>query len=183
VRKPIVLIGGAPGTGKSSLAGALSYRFGFDHRLGTGFIRTIVQAQSSPEAEPRLFSHTFAAEDPVAHLEWQAARLHRTVIACVERARKEGTSLIIEGSHLTPQLYARSPVDLFFVLAAPGTEEHYGRLTGPTHAHRRITGTDWSNVRMLNDYYISEASRLGVKAVLYGESIDDIAALVGPIVG
>jgi 2-phosphoglycerate kinase len=178
-----VLIGGASGTGKSSLAGELSHRFQFDHRLGTGFIRVIIQSQTNAQIEPQLFSHTFAAEDPVANLEWQATRLEGAILACIARARGEGTSLIIEGTHLVPQLYAAAEVDLFFVLAAPSESEHYARLTGSSHTGRRISRRDWLNVRRLNDYYLSEATRYGVASVVYGESMHQIADLIGPIAG
>jgi 2-phosphoglycerate kinase len=98
------------------------------------------------------------------------------------RARDEGTSLIIEGTHLTPRLYARSGADLFFVLAAPPEDEHYARLTGWAHAGRKISAGDWVNIKKLNAYYLDQASRCGVKTVVYGRSIDHIATLIDPLV-
>jgi 2-phosphoglycerate kinase len=176
--KPVVLIGGAPGTGKSTLAQDLSCRLHLDHRIGTGFIRAVLQSESDPKVEPNLFSLTFASDDPVANLEQQAERLRAAVMACVRRAKQEGTSLIVEGSHLTPALYAREAVDLFVVLAAPSADEHLTRLTGPTHANRAISPRDWENVQRLNTYYVEEATRWGATTVVYGSQLDAIISLI-----
>jgi 2-phosphoglycerate kinase len=160
------------------LARDLSCRLGIDHRIGTGFIRAVLQSESDPEVEPALFSLTFAAQDPIANLRLQAERLRTAVMACVQRARREGTSLIVEGSHLTPELYAREAVDLFVVLAAPSTSEHLTRLRGPTHANRAIGERDWHNVQKLNDYYVEEARRWDATTVVYGSQLDSIVASV-----
>lgn len=178
MHKPLVLIGGAPGTGKSTLANDLSCRLGFDHRIGTGFIRAVLQTEVSPDAEPDLFGFTYASADPVTNLERQARRMQPAVMACVERGRREGTSLIVEGSHLIPALYAHAPVDLFVVLAAPQGAEHFSRLTGATHVHREINEADWGNVQRLNDYYLTEADRWGAPTIVYGADVDAVASLI-----
>jgi 2-phosphoglycerate kinase len=175
--KPVVLIGGAPGTGKSTLAGHLSTRFNFDHRIGTGFIRAVLQSEVSRADEPDLFSMTFQAPDPVVNLERQARRLQPAVTACVERARREGTSLIVEGSHLIPSLYAGSDLAPYLVLAAPDSEDHMTRLTGPTHSNRTISEQEWCNVRKLDDYYCGEARRLDVPVMVY-EDLDAVVELI-----
>jgi 2-phosphoglycerate kinase len=176
--KPILLLGGAPGTGKSTLAGRLSAHLEMDHRIGTGFIRAVVQSEVSPDEDPDLFSMTFQADDPVAHLEKQALRLRNAVLACVERARREGTSLVVEGSHLIPSLYAGLEMDGFVVLGAPRPGEHLSRLLGPSHANRRISEHDLSRIRSLDLYYRSEAARLGVPVLVY-EDLDPVLALLG----
>lgn len=169
--KPVILIGGSPGTGKSTLAGDLSARLGFDHRLGTGFVRAVLQSESSPETEPELFSLTFESDDPVLRLERQAHRLHRAVLACVARARREGTSLIIEGSHLIPSLYAQADHDLFIVLAAPPPSRHLARLRGPTHSRRAISERAWDNVQRLEAYYRDQAVAHSTPTAVY-EDLD-----------
>src|ERR1700728_4782955 len=93
----IVLIAGTAGCGKTTLANRLAAQFDLDHRIGTGFIRAVVQSQTSVGVEPDLFLRSYEARDPVAHLQAQARRLRPAVLACIERARAEGTSLVVEG--------------------------------------------------------------------------------------
>lgn len=176
--KPVVLVGGTAGTGKSSLANRLCAELGIDHRIGTGFVRAVVCSETTPERDPELFSFTFRAEDPVAHLRIQAERLRPAVLACIERARREGTSLVVEGPHLLPSMYAGLGVDAYMVLAAPPATEHRARLTGPTHARRDITDDDLRNARRIDAHLAAEAADHGVTRIAYVENFADIAALV-----
>jgi 2-phosphoglycerate kinase len=176
--KPVVLVGGTAGSGKSSLANQLCARLSIDHRIGTGFIRAVLCSETSPERDPELFSFTFHAEDPVAHLQIQAERLRPAVLACIRRAQDEGTSLVIEGPHLLPSMYAQLPVAAFFVLGAPPPVEHRDRLHGLTHARRRISDQDWHNARLLDAHIAADAERHGVPRLVYRDNFEDFAALV-----
>jgi 2-phosphoglycerate kinase len=170
--KPIILIGGTAGTGKTTLASELSWRLGLDHRIGTGFIREIVKSQHRQEDCLELHGFTFRSEQPVANIVAQGQRLRPAIVACIDRARREGTSLLVEGTHLLPGLYHDVPVDLFAVLAAPDLEEHKRRLRGPSHLHRRTTEADLANVRLIDQYLGSEAARWGIRYEPYAASVD-----------
>ena len=170
--KPIILIGGSAGTGKTTLASELSWQLGLDHRLGTGFIREIVKSQHHKEDCLELHAFTFRSERPIVNIVAQAKRLKPAVIACIERAKHEGTSLLIEGTHLLPSLYHDAPVDLFVVLAAPAAEEHRRRLNGPSHLYRQTTESDLANVRLIDEYLGSEASRCGIAYEPYGSGAE-----------
>jgi 2-phosphoglycerate kinase len=176
--KPIVLLGGTAGTGKSSLANRLCALLGLDHRIGTGFIRAVVCSESSPERDPELFSFTFRADDPIAHLRIQAERLQPAIMACIRRAREEGTSLIVEGPHLLPALYADAHVDTYVMLAAPPPIEHRNRLLGPTHSLREITDGDWRNARLIDSYLASQAAAHGIRRVLIRDNLEEIADMI-----
>jgi 2-phosphoglycerate kinase len=178
IDKPVMLIGGTAGTGKSSLANQLCVRLGLDHRIGTGFIRAVVCSETDAERDPELFSFTFRAADPVAHLHTQAERLRPAVMACIRRAQLEGTSLVVEGPHLLPSLYADVDVSAFVVLAAPAPEEHRDRLHGLTHARREITGGDLHNARRIDEHLAAEAERYGVPRVTFRDNLDAVAALL-----
>jgi 2-phosphoglycerate kinase len=177
--KPVVLVGGTAGTGKSSLANRLCAQLPVDHRIGTGFIRAVLCSETTPERDPELFSFTFRAEDPIAHLHVQAERLRPAVLACIQRAQDEGTSLVVEGPHLLPSLYADVPVAAFFVLGAPPAEEHRTRLTGPTHARREISDRDLRNARLIDAHIAEDAQRRGVARLVYRDNFEQFAALVG----
>jgi len=170
--KPIILIGGTAGTGKTTLASELSWRLGLDHRIGTGFIREIVKSQHRKEDCLELHGFTFRSEQPVTNIVAQAQRLKPAIIACIERARREGTSLLVEGTHLLPSLYYDVIVDLFVVLAAPELGEHKRRLCGPSHLHRQTTDADLANVRLIDQYLGSEAARWGIRCEPYGSGVE-----------
>jgi 2-phosphoglycerate kinase len=176
--KPIVLIGGTAGTGKSTLARQLAWEMRFDHRLGTGFLREVAKTYHSAQTAPDLYSFTFRAERPIDHLVAQARLLKPAIDACIARARTEGTSLVIEGNHLIPSLYRDAPADLYFVLSAPPADEHQARLHGQSHARRRLSESDFANVRLLDDYLRAEAVRYGVPLVLYTNNFGQIIDLI-----
>jgi 2-phosphoglycerate kinase len=176
--KPIVLIGGTAGTGKSTLARELAWEMRFDHRLGTGFVREVARSYHSAETAPDLYTFTFRAADPIDHLMAQARLLKPAIDACIARARNEGTSLVIEGNHLVPTLYHDAPVDLYIVLSAPQTAEHRVRLHGQSHAKRRLGESDIANVRRIDDYLHVEAVRWGVPLILYTNNFGEIVDLL-----
>ena len=170
--KPIILIGGTAGTGKTTLAGELSWHLGLNHRIGTGFIREIVKSQHRKEDCLELHGFTFRAQQPIANIVAQAQRLRPAIIACIERARREGTSLLVEGTHLLPSLYHDASVDLFVILEAPEFEEHKRRLRGPSHLHRQTTEADFANVRLIDQFLGVEAARWGISYEPYGSGVD-----------
>lgn len=170
--KPIILIGGTAGTGKTTLASELSWRLGLDHRIGTGFVREIVKSQHRQQDCLELHGFTFRSAQPITNIVAQAQRLRPAIIACIERARREGTSLLVEGTHLLPSLYHDVVVDLFAVLAAPDWEEHKRRLRGPSHLHRQTTESDLANVRLIDQYLGMEAQHWGVRYEPYATGVD-----------
>ena len=170
--KPIFLIGGTAGTGKTTLARDLSYHLIIDHRLGTGFIREIVRAESSQENDPYLFRFTFQGDNVVENLRLQADRLYPAIMRCINRARTEGTSLIIEGNHLIPELYSEVLVDGFYILKP--SLNHREMLEGATHSNRLITDSDFEKVKTIDDYLRAECQSRSVPCV----SIDDCRKLV-----
>jgi 2-phosphoglycerate kinase len=176
--KPIVLIGGTAGTGKSTLARELAWEMRFDHRLGTGFLREVAKTYHSQETAPDLYSFTFRAENPINHLIAQARLLAPAIQRCIARARNEGTSLVIEGNHLIPDLYRDAAVDLYIVLAAPPAPEHQARLHGQSHSKRRLTESDFANVRRIDDYLRAEAAKYGVPLFIYANNFGAIVELL-----
>jgi 2-phosphoglycerate kinase len=177
MQKPIILVGGTAGTGKSTLARELSSLLGIDHRLGTGFLREVLRTETSPAKDPDLFTFTFRSENPIKTLIAQAKRLRPSILACVQRARNEGTSLIIEGTHLLPELYCDIGADLSIVLSAPQLEEHWQRLRGPSHLKRTISTDDFKNAVMINEYYRTQAERCGLPFLLYENNLASFATL------
>ena len=171
MQKPIILIGGTAGTGKSTLARELCSCLEIDHRLGTGFIREVLRSETTPAKDPDIFTFTFRSKNPIKTLVAQARRLQPAVLSCIRRARNEGTSLVIEGNHLLPELYCDAAVDLYVVLSAPTLDEHLRRLQGPSHLKRTITAEDFKNAVMINAYFRAEAQKFHLPFLLYEDNL------------
>ena len=138
-----------------------------------------MQSQTDPGTDPALFSRSYESDDPVGRLRAQSERLLPAVLACLRRARDEGTSLVVEGTHLLPDLYHDEGAS-FIVLEAPGPREHRRRLLGPRHTRRSMSTEDVLRVRRIGEFYAAEAARLGVPTVRYADNFDAIAALMMP---
>jgi 2-phosphoglycerate kinase len=177
MRKPIILVGGTAGTGKSTLARELSSHLEIDHRLGTGFIREVLRSETSPAKDPDLFTFTFRSDNPIKTLMAQARRLRPAIQSCIQRAQNEGTSLIIEGTHLVPELYDEMGADLYFILSAPALDEHLRRLQGPSHLKRTITADDFKHAVMINEYFRAQAQKFHLPFLLYEDNLASFAHL------
>jgi len=108
----VVLIGGATGVGKSTLATQLATRLGIVRVVATDAIREVLRAVFSRELMPSLHTSSFEAgallrEPPsrdavVVGFREQTSAVAVGVNALLDRAAMEGTSLIIEGAHIVP---------------------------------------------------------------------------------
>jgi 2,3-bisphosphoglycerate-independent phosphoglycerate mutase len=141
----IILIGGATGTGKSTLAMELAYRLGVVWVTSTDMIRETMRSTLSPALVPGLHDHSFRGivlggqvlSDPrervLAGFRGQTAQVAVGVRAVVRRALRENAHLIIEGTHLAPPFrqYLDPGDDAHvagFVLAIPNEKEHSRRF-------------------------------------------------------
>lgn len=113
-RPLVILIGGATGVGKSTIATQLAARLGITRVIPTDAIREVMRAMFSPDLMPALHTSSFDAEelartpmprqaDPVIiGYREQVAAVGVGVRALVERAITEGTDLVLEGAHIAP---------------------------------------------------------------------------------
>ncbi len=108
----VVLIGGATGVGKSTIATQLATRLGIVRVVATDAVREVMRAVFSPELMPSLHASSFEAgeslrEPPsrdalIVGFREQTAAVAVGVNALLDRAAMEGTNLIIEGAHVVP---------------------------------------------------------------------------------
>jgi len=195
--KPIIiLLGGATGVGKSTLAMELAYRLGLVWVVSTDMIRETMRTVVSPELAPGLHDHSFRGivdvgdvlNDPrervLAGFHRQAAQVRVGVRAVIDRAISENAHIIIEGTHLAPPFrqYVSDPTAAHlagFVLAVPDESEHRRRF--PKRARRQMkrkaqTYLDaFQSVRWVHDDLLRIAE--DVEAVVLGnENIQDTLA-------
>lgn len=142
----VIFIGGATGTGKSTLALELAFRLGIRKVTGTDMVRETMRVVLSPAILPGLHDHSFRGmvhggqvlSDPrervLAGFRQQSAQVAAGIRAIVRRAVRENTSLIIEGTHLIPPFRQYIPPEgchyAGVMLAVPSRRRHKGRFLG-----------------------------------------------------
>jgi 2-phosphoglycerate kinase len=112
-RPVILLLGGATGSGKTSLALEVSRRLGIHAVLSTDSIRQIMRLVLTPELVPAIHASSYDAhraigrvapsDDPVVEgFLAQASIVSVGVRAMLDRAVAENTSLILDGVSIVP---------------------------------------------------------------------------------
>ncbi len=173
----ILLIGGTAGVGKTTIGKAVSEKYGIAHRIGTGFIREIVRNRIGKESKPVLFTYTFRSDDPVKTIRSQAKILRKDILSVIKRAEKEGTSIIIEGNHLLPELFYGVKGTVLVILKVSNSKKHIRMLKGKTHAKRVIDNCDVTNITEIQDYLIKTSERKNVH-LIENESISKTTAQI-----
>ena len=195
----IVLIGGATGTGKSTVATEAAYRLGITRVTSTDFVRQTLRAFFSKEFMPSIHYSSFEAaaglrepeqaDDPViAGFLEQTRNVLVGVRASIERALEEGWSMVLEGVHLVPGMLPRIEGALVVqcVLEIEDEEEH------STHFMVRDAGLDGvrphakyidrlDDIRRVQDHIVGRARRHRVPVITNADmrsAIDAVLELV-----
>jgi len=192
----LVFIGGATGTGKSTVASELAYRFGITRVTSTDFIRQTMRAFFSETFMPSIHQSSFEAGDayPDADdpLEFGFLQQARNVLVGVrassERALEEGWSMVLEGVHLVPGMVELPPPQVAasaFVVLAIGDEDEHGR-----HFYARDEDSErpfsrylerFAEIRRLQELIVGRAVRAGVP-VIENDDADAAARIVADLV-
>jgi 2-phosphoglycerate kinase len=181
----IVLIGGATGTGKSTVATEVAYRLGITRVTSTDFVRQTLRGFFSPEFMPSIHYSSFEAGkalrsaeeeevDPLLHgfLD-QTRNVLVGVNAVIERSLAEGWSTVLEGVHLVPGMLPDPPEDTLTVqcvLAIDTEEAHASHFWIRDLASDGLRPLDrylehLSDIRYLQDYIVERAERAGVPVI------------------
>ena len=133
----VLLIGGATGTGKSTVATEIAYRLGITRVTSTDFVRQTMRAFFSQDFMPAIHYSSFEAgasqdeddEDRVLRRlpcpDPQRAR--RRASRDRTRVMQEGWSMVLEGVHLVPGMVSadiEGALVVQFVLAIDDVEAH-----------------------------------------------------------
>jgi 2-phosphoglycerate kinase len=198
-RPIIVLVGGATGTGKSTVAVEVAHRLGITRVASTDFIRQTMRAFFSTDFMPAIHTSSFDAGsvvepdvtgDPtiVGFLE-QSRQVCVAVDAALRRALTEGWSMVLEGVHLVPGLVTRHLEGAIVVhVVMEITDEDVHRV----HFHVRDSATggvrpmakyldSLDDIRRIQSYVVSRARREGIAVVENANverTIDEVVALV-----
>jgi 2-phosphoglycerate kinase len=194
----VVLVGGATGTGKSTVATEVAHRLGITRVTSTDVVRQTMRAFFSREFMPSIHYSSFEAAPSLAAPDDDEA--DRVLLAFMEqtrnvlvgvravlaRALEEGYSLALEGVHVVPGLLP--PVDgaVFcqVLLSIENEEEHAahfwtrdGEGLRPFDKYLRAL----PDIRRIQDYLVARAEKARVPVIEnanVGATVDHVIDLV-----
>jgi 2-phosphoglycerate kinase len=194
----IVLIGGATGTGKSTVATEVAYRLGITRVTSTDFVRQTMRALFTPEFLPAIHMSSFDAGkalptaqeaeiDPLLHgfLE-QTRHVLVGVQAAIDRSLEEGWSMVLEGVHLVPGMLPRQiqgAVAVECVIAIENEETHAGHFWIRDMSSDGLRPLDKyleriGDIRYLQDFIVERAQVEGVPVIENSDRERSIAAVM-----
>ena len=189
-RPVVLLLGGATGSGKTSLALEVARRLAIHHVLSTDSIRQIMRIMLSRELVPaihassydahRMLSRSVAHEDPVIDgFLAQASIVSVGVRAMLDRAVAENASLILDGVSIVPGLldlseYRDRAHVIFLVVATLDVAAFRARfearaLESQRAPHRYLENLD--AILRIQDHFLELADRHDIP-IVDNESID-----------
>ena len=183
-RPLVIYIGGATGTGKSTLALELAPLLRIHRVSATDTIRQVMRMVFTPSILPALHSSSFEAAEPhepgtidelsfhdpeyaqrlIETFEEQATRVCVGVRAVVERALAENMSILVEGVHLLPDVVPFADLrglayQVPLYLATLKEETHRARFLARARTSGRLAERyleNFDSIRFLHDYILQQ---------------------------
>ncbi|MGD2246868.1 MAG: 2-phosphoglycerate kinase [Candidatus Methanofastidiosia archaeon] len=171
-RSIIILLGGATGIGKSTVASEIGYRLGIHSIIGTDTVREVMRKMVSSDLLPTLHTSSFNAwreiGSPSSYIssliyafELQVSHVSVGINAIIQRACKEGISLLMEGIHLVPGHIDSAEEAIFhYILKLSDKEEHINRFHARAKGSKRPPEDyieEIEQIRELQDHIIGRA--------------------------
>ncbi|HVF53837.1 MAG TPA: ATP cone domain-containing protein [Actinomycetota bacterium] len=181
----IILIGGATGVGKSTIATQLATRLGITRVVSTDAVREVLRSAFTREMFPTLYSSSFEADmavrQPIPHsgdrliigFREQAAAVAVGAQALIQRAITEGTDIILEGAHLVPgflqQVESDKAVIVPLLVTIDDEDLHRSHFYYRTRDSRNRPGDRYlaafKKIRRIQKYMISSSMVRGVPII------------------
>jgi len=190
----VLLIGGATGTGKSTVATEIAYRLGITRVTSTDFVRQTMRAFFSKDFMPAIHYSSFEAgasqdeddEDRVLH--GFLAQTRNVLVgarAAIDRVMQEGWSMVLEGVHLVPGMLPpiENALVVQCVIAIESEETHAGHFWIRDLTSDGMRPLDkylekLSDIRYLQDYVLERARGHGVPVIDNRQREQSIAAVM-----
>jgi len=167
----VILVGGATGTGKSTVATEIAYRLGITRVTSTDFIRQTMRAFFSEDFMPSIHHSSFEGDPVIETFLEQSRGVLVGVRAAIERALQEGWSMVLEGVHLVPGLV---PLGLENAIVSSCVLRISDQTAHAQHFFTRDAGTDrpmskyldkFDAIRLLQEYLVAQAEQTGTPVV------------------
>ena len=195
VRRPerpiVIMIGGAPGVGKSTLASEIAYRLGISRIVSSDSVRQALRSLISPELSPALHASSYAAwraellpgegssarpkrKRVIRGFQRQVQQLGTALTAIANRNIEEYISCVMEGIHLVPGFMPISSfkgatvVELVVGVSDPEVHRSYFGLRDVQTHHRRNREQYleyFDEIRVIQDFIMERARDEGVPVV------------------
>jgi 2-phosphoglycerate kinase len=191
----IILIGGSSGVGTSSIAFEIANRLGIKNMISTDMIREVMRKIVSKELSPVIHESSFTAykglrvmpppefDKILVGFKDHVDTVSVGIEAVIERALKEGISIVIEGVHLVPGFINKKLIErdnvVFFVLSLTDEEIHKGRFYSRCRQmwSKRPLQRYLDNffaIRKILEYFESQANNYSIPII---ENIDVVTTI------
>ena len=181
----IILIGGATGVGKSTIATQLATRLGITRVVSTDAVREVLRSSFTREMFPTLYESSFNADNavrqPIPHsgdrliigFREQAAAVAVGAQSLIDRAIAENMDMILEGAHLVPGFLEKIDSDAAVIVPLLVTIDDENLHRGHFYRRDRDTGARGSErylkafkkIRRIQKYMVSSALMRGVPTI------------------
>jgi 2-phosphoglycerate kinase len=185
-RPILLLMAGATGSGKTSIAVEVARRLEISRVIGTDSIRQIMRLMFSADLMPEIHCSTFDAyralnlerskgtDRVIDGFREQAQKIAVGVHALLDRAIEENISMVVEGAGLLPSVldldrYSENAHVIMLVVAALQAGAHESRFRNrATTALERVADRYLEyldEILIIQDHILAEAEQLGLPIV------------------
>jgi 2-phosphoglycerate kinase len=184
-RPIILLVGGATGTGKSTVATEAAHRLGIVRVTSTDFLRETMRAFFAREFMPSIHFSSFEAgsaidlpdaprpETTILGFVDQTRNVLVGVRAAIERSLREGWSMVLEGVHLVPGMLPEEiegALVVHCVLAIENEDVHASNFWIRDAASEGLRPVDkyleaLPDIRLVQEFIIDRAAQTGVPVI------------------
>ncbi len=192
-KAPIILIGGIPGVGKSSISGYIARNIGIDLVLSGDYLREFARPILSEENRDLLSTSVYEAwqkfgpenrENIRKGFLSQGKLLNKGLNAVLRRAIKNGEPIIVETLYFIPSQFDQEVLDnatLFYIYISKKEVNSQRLLEREKFTHYNSPGKRLSDqldrYRVMMEYSLEECKEYGIKTfdnLVYTDTREEI---------